>query len=109
MKEKIVFDNAISLYTESFGDPTHEPIILIMGAMSSAVWWPSEFCSQLAAMNHYVIRYDHRDTGQSTSYEPGKAPYSVEELALWSTPLATALLVVWKSKVCWSAMPRTPG
>ncbi|MEG3575674.1 alpha/beta hydrolase [Escherichia coli] len=32
-------------------------------------------------MGRYVIRYDHRDTGKSTSYEPGQAPYSVEELA----------------------------
>ncbi|MEG3575673.1 hypothetical protein VS884_23825 [Escherichia coli] len=31
MKEKVVVDKAISLYTESFGDPAHEPIILIMG------------------------------------------------------------------------------
>ncbi|MFP1464007.1 alpha/beta fold hydrolase [Escherichia coli] len=81
MKEKVVVDKAISLYTESFGDPAHEPIILIMGAMSSAVWWPDEFVSQLAKMGRYVIRYDHRDTGKSTSYEPGQAPYSVEELA----------------------------
>ena len=79
--EKVVVDKALSLYTESFGDPAHEPIILIMGAMSSAVWWPDEFCSQLAKMGRYVIRYDHRDTGKSTSYEPGQAPYSVEELA----------------------------
>nr|BBA09482.1 streptothricin acetyltransferase [Shigella sonnei] len=74
MKEKVVVDKAISLYTESFGDPAHEPIILIMGAMSSAGWWPDEFCSQLAKMGRYVIRYDHRDTGKSTSYEPGQAP-----------------------------------
>lgn len=32
-------------------------------------------------MDRYVIRYDHRDTGQSTSYKPGQGPYSVEELA----------------------------
>ncbi|MFY3818731.1 hypothetical protein ACOS7Z_30705, partial [Escherichia coli] len=59
MKEKVVVDKAISLHTESFGDPAHEPIILIMGAMASAVWWPDEFCSQLAKMGRYVIRYDH--------------------------------------------------
>lgn len=81
MKEKVVIDSAISLYTESFGNTANEPIILVMGAMSSGVWWPDEFCSQLADMGRYVIRYDHRDTGKSTSYEPGQAPYSVEELA----------------------------
>lgn len=81
MEAKVVTDNNISLYTESFGNPAQEPIILIMGAMSSAVWWPDDFCARLAAMDRYVIRYDHRDTGKSTSYEPGGAPYSVEELA----------------------------
>jgi len=28
-----------------------------------------------------VIRYDHRDTGRSTSYEPGSINYSVEDMA----------------------------
>lgn len=81
MEAKVVTDNDISLYTESFGNPVHEPIVLVMGAMSSAVWWPEDFCARLAAMDRYVIRYDHRDTGKSTSYEPGQASYSVEELA----------------------------
>lgn len=81
MKEKLVADSNVSLHTESFGDPAHEPVVMVMGAMSSAVWWPDEFCSRLAAMDRYVIRYDHRDTGRSTSYEPGQAPYSVEDLA----------------------------
>lgn len=81
METKVVTDNDISLYTESFGNPADKPIILVMGAMSSAVWWPEEFCSRLAEMDRCVIRYDHRDTGKSTSYEPGAAPYSVEELA----------------------------
>lgn len=81
MEAKFVTDNDISLYTESFGNPAHEPVVLVMGAMSSAVWWPDDFCARLAAMGCYVIRYDHRDTGKSTSYDPGQAPYSVEELA----------------------------
>ncbi|MBW2935653.1 alpha/beta fold putative hydrolase EstX, partial [Escherichia coli] len=68
MKEKVVVDKAISLYTESFGDPAHEPIILIMVVMSSAASCHDEFCSQLAIMGCYVIRFDHRDTGKSTIY-----------------------------------------
>lgn len=81
METRLVTQSGISLYTESFGSSAHEPVILIMGAMSSAVWWPDEFCNRLAAMGRYVIRYDHRDTGKSTSYESGQAPYSVEDLA----------------------------
>lgn len=81
MEAKVVTDDNVSLYTESFGNPAHEPIVLVMGAMSSAVWWPEDFCARLAAMDRYVIRYDHRDTGKSTSYGPGQTSYGVEELA----------------------------
>jgi len=49
--------------------------------MASAVWWPGDFCRQLADLGRYVIRYDHRDTGRSVSYVPGQIEYSVEDLA----------------------------
>jgi pimeloyl-ACP methyl ester carboxylesterase len=52
-----------------------------MGAMASGVWWPKPFCAQLAERGRFVIRYDHRDTGRSTSYTPGRTNYSVEVLA----------------------------
>jgi pimeloyl-ACP methyl ester carboxylesterase len=70
MKDKYIKANGIDLYTESFGEPSNPTILLIMGAMASAVWWPEEFCRQLAARGRHVIRYDHRDTGRSVSYEP---------------------------------------
>jgi pimeloyl-ACP methyl ester carboxylesterase len=52
-----------------------------MGATASGVWWPDDFCKELAGRGRYVVRYDHRDTGKSTSYEAGAAPYTVEYLA----------------------------
>jgi pimeloyl-ACP methyl ester carboxylesterase len=81
MESKWIKHNGVSLFSESFGTPGDPPVLLIMGAMSSAVWWAEGFCGQLAALGHYVIRYDHRDTGRSTSYEPGHIQYSVEDLA----------------------------
>jgi pimeloyl-ACP methyl ester carboxylesterase len=81
MKHQQIDRDGISLFSEAFGSPAHPPILLIMGAMASAVWWPDDFCRELADRGRYVIRYDHRDTGRSTSYEPGQAPYSVEDLA----------------------------
>ena len=42
-----------------------------MGAMCSMVYWDEEFCQQLADTGRYVIRYDNRDVGRSTTYEPG--------------------------------------
>jgi len=81
MNEGFVAIDDGTLFTESFGDRNAAPVLLIMGAMASGVWWPSPFCVQLASRGRFVIRYDHRDTGRSTSYGPGGATYSTEKLA----------------------------
>lgn len=60
------------------GDPA---VLLIMGAMASMLWWPDEFCDRLAGFGRFVIRYDNRDTGRSTGYEPGTAAYTADDLA----------------------------
>jgi pimeloyl-ACP methyl ester carboxylesterase len=73
--------NGVTLHSEAFGNSWDPVILLVMGAMASAVWWPDEFCKELAGRGRYVVRYDHRDTGKSTSYEAGAAPYKVEDLA----------------------------
>lgn len=81
MAEKMIHANGVDLCTESFGDPADPAILLIMGAMASMLWWDEEFCRKLAGHGRYVIRYDHRDTGRSTTYEPGAPVYSAEDLA----------------------------
>lgn len=81
MKSKHISFQNVSIHTESFGDPKSPPVLLVMGAMCSAVWWPDEFCNMLAESKRFVIRYDHRDTGLSTCYPPGETKYSVEDLA----------------------------
>jgi len=81
MTTKQIFNGNVGLFSESFGSPNDTPILLIMGAMASGIWWPEAFCQQLADLGRFVIRYDHRDTGASTSYEPGQSHYSVEDLA----------------------------
>jgi pimeloyl-ACP methyl ester carboxylesterase len=42
--------------------------------------WEEEFCERLAAGPRSVVRYDHRDTGRSVSYEPGAPPYTLRDL-----------------------------
>lgn len=68
------------LCVESFGDPADRPVLLIMGGGASMDWWPDEFCERLVAGSRFVIRYDHRDTGQSVSYPPGSPGYTSQEL-----------------------------
>src|SRR4051795_11748630 len=78
--ERIVEANGVSLCAESFGDPADPPIILIMGMGSSMLWWPETFCEMLAGGGRFVIRYDHRDTGRSVTYEPGRPGYTGADL-----------------------------
>ena len=81
MTSRYIEKDDVRLFTEAFGALHDPPVLLIMGAMASGVWWPADFCEQLAREGHYVIRYDHRDTGRSTSYPPGTTPYTVEDMA----------------------------
>ena len=82
MSEKIVSMNEIEICTESFGNPEHPAVLLIMGAMCSMVYWDEEFCQRLADTGRYVIRYDNRDVGRSIAYEPGSSRYTVVDMAV---------------------------
>lgn len=56
----------VELCYQTFGDPSDEPMLLVMGLGGPMTWWDPEFCRMLAARGFYVIRYDNRDTGRST-------------------------------------------
>jgi len=43
---------------------------------SMLLWWEQGFCGMLADGGRFVIRYDHRDTGRSVTYEPGRPEYA---------------------------------
>ena len=81
MSERTIEAGEIELATQRFGDPARPPVLLIMGGMASMLWWPQEFCERLASHGRHVIRYDQRDTGRSTKYPPGEAPYTLDDLA----------------------------
>ncbi|ESW81063.1 alpha/beta fold hydrolase [Mesorhizobium sp. M0644] len=69
------------IVSQTFGDPAHPAVLLIMGAMASMLWWPEAFCRKLAGEGRFVIRYDNRDTGRSTKYAPGEPPYTFDDMA----------------------------
>jgi pimeloyl-ACP methyl ester carboxylesterase len=70
----------VELCTESFGDPADPPILLVMGIGASMLWWEEGFCRLLARGGRFVIRYDHRDTGRSVTYRPGRPEYTGADL-----------------------------
>ncbi len=80
MAERMIQANGVELCTEPFGDPADPPILLIMGIGASMLWWEEGFCRMLAERGRFVIRYDHRDTGRSVTYEPGRPGYTGTDL-----------------------------
>jgi pimeloyl-ACP methyl ester carboxylesterase len=76
----VIEANGVELCTEAFGDPAEPPIMLVMGLGASMLWWDEGFCRMLAGRGRFVIRYDHRDTGRSVTYEPGHPGYTGSDL-----------------------------
>lgn len=72
--------NGVELCIETFGKSADPGILLIMGASASMDWWPDGFCERLASQGRFVIRYDHRDTGQSISFPAGAPTYTSADL-----------------------------
>ncbi|WP_406181353.1 alpha/beta fold hydrolase [Streptomyces sp. NBC_01006] len=80
MAERVVEADGVTLCTESFGDPARPPVLLVMGTGASMLWWDEGFCRMLAGGGRFVIRYDHRDTGRSVTYAPGRPGYTGADL-----------------------------
>jgi pimeloyl-ACP methyl ester carboxylesterase len=101
--------NGIEIEYETFGAREAPPVVLVMGLGAQMIFWDDEFCQDLAARGHFVVRFDNRDCGLSTKFDKvgvpsvqqafvdlaaGKAvsaPYSMEDMADDTVGLADAL------------------
>jgi pimeloyl-ACP methyl ester carboxylesterase len=79
--EKDVLVNNLKLHTEAFGKSSNPACILIAGKMSTARFWTDVFCQFLANQGFFIIRYDHRDVGESSEIDWQEAPYTMSDLA----------------------------
>ena len=61
--------DGIELAYESIGDPADPPVILIMGLGAQMHVWPDSLCRNIATKGFRVIRFDNRDSGESTVLE----------------------------------------
>jgi pimeloyl-ACP methyl ester carboxylesterase len=105
MDEQFVRVGAVELCHEAFGEPTAEPLLLIMGLGTQMVGWPDDFCRDLADRGFYVVRFDNRDIGRSTHLDhlptptvgqllrrsKRGAPYCLEDMAADAAGLLAAL------------------
>ncbi|MFF5989612.1 alpha/beta fold hydrolase [Prauserella flavalba] len=100
--ERLLPVNGVELCAETFGDPADPAILLVAGGAASMLWWDAGLCARIAAAGRFVIRYDHRDTGRSTTYPPGRPGYSYTDLAADALGLLDALGVRRAHLVCQS-------
>lgn len=78
---------------ESIGDGADPAILLIGGAASSMDWWEEELCERLGDGGRRVVRYDNRDTGQSTTWPAGSPGYSEADLVADAIAILDALSI----------------
>lgn len=63
--------NDLELYYEVAGDPENPPVLLIAGLGTQIVAWPPHFIEALVESGHFVVTYDNRDVGFSTTFDDG--------------------------------------
>jgi pimeloyl-ACP methyl ester carboxylesterase len=64
---KYIAPDGIEICYEIFGEENNiPPIVLLSGAGLQMLAWPDEFCKSLVTYGNRVIRFDNRDTGESS-------------------------------------------
>jgi len=81
--------NGVALGVESFGD--HEAPLVLLAGGTTMLSWPDALCRHLAAGGRRVVRYDLRDSGQSTTADPDAPTYTLRDLAADAAALTDVL------------------
>jgi pimeloyl-ACP methyl ester carboxylesterase len=78
--EAIVRVGDVELCYETFGEPGHPALLLVMGFATQMLGWHEDFCAELAGRGFFVIRFDNRDVGRSTALDHLPSPTVVQLL-----------------------------
>lgn len=113
--------NGITLEFDTFGENGSRPLLLVMGLGAQMIHWRDGFCEMLADRDHFVIRFDNRDSGLSEKFghlgipdmgemaarlmagEPAQAPYTLDDMAADAFGLLDALEVE-AAHICGASM-----
>jgi pimeloyl-ACP methyl ester carboxylesterase len=74
MPEEIARVGDVELAYETFGDPAHPAMLLVMGLATQMLGWRPAFCEALAERGFHVVRFDNRDVGRSTRFSSHRPP-----------------------------------
>jgi pimeloyl-ACP methyl ester carboxylesterase len=89
--ERMTELNSVELCFETFGGSGDPAVLLISGGPAGMLTWDDGLCAELAAGGRFVIRYDGRDTGRSTTYPTGAPEYDLRVLAADAAGLLDSL------------------
>ena len=81
MNERIISSGDAEICTEAFGNPDNPTLLLVIGASTSMLRWVEQLIARFTAAGYYAIRFDNRDTGQSSTYPHGEPPYTLSDMA----------------------------
>ena len=81
--------NGTTIGIESFG-ADDAPLVVLAGG-TTMLSWPDSLCERLAAGGRRVVRYDLRDSGESTTADPDAPAYTLRDLAADAASLADVL------------------
>lgn len=76
-----VASGPLTLWTERFGDPDHPAVLLIAGSAAQGITWPEPLVARLVTHGFQVVRFDHRDTGRSSTVDFDQHPYGIGDMA----------------------------
>src|SRR5689334_23495688 len=69
--------NGVTLGVAHFGDAA-APLVLCAGG-TTMLSWPDALCESLALGGRHVVRYDLRDSGASSTVDPGAPMYTLRD------------------------------
>ena len=101
--------NGVALGIESFGEDD-APLVLLAGG-TTMLSWPATLCERLAAGGRRVVRYDLRDSGESTTADPDAPAYTLRTSPPTRRPLPTRSAAgprTWPESASAAWSPRWP-
>lgn len=73
--------NGILIEYEAFGRRADPAVVLVAGNGAQMLFWETEFCELLAGRGLFVVRFDNRDSGLSTTFDELGVPDMAEAYA----------------------------
>jgi len=87
----IADNGGVSIYYETFGNPSDPTLLLVNGLGSQCTNYAEEWCGKFAAHGYQVVRFDNRDAGLSTKLDGVK--YGLTDMAADALAVLDALEV----------------